>query len=50
MFRTITFAFRAYSYCFDIADDLVGFRDMSSLDFDDHMFPGLSPKNCEGTS
>ena len=42
--------FRANSYCFDIVDDLVDFPDMSSLDFDDHMFLGLSPKNYEGTN
>ena len=40
----------ANSYCFDIVDDLVGFPSAPSLDSDDHMFLGLSPKNCEGTS
>ena len=50
LFRLITPAVCANSYCFDIADDLVGFPSVPSLDFDDHMFPELSSKNYEGTS
>ena len=42
--------FCANSYCFDIVDDLVSFLDVSSLDFDDHRFLGLSTNNCEGIS
>ena len=48
LFRLITPAVLANSYCLGIADDLVSFPDAPPLDFDDRMFPGLSPKNCEG--
>ena len=48
LFRLITLAFCANPYYFGIADDLVSFPDAPPLDFDDRMFPGLSPKNCEG--
>ena len=38
------------SYCFDVADDLVGFPYAPFLDFDDHSFSGLSLKNYERIS